>query len=323
MGILTKRRRLIICILIGIGLVLLPHFIAGYILSLIISILIISMFVASINLLTGYGGRVTLGHSLFWGSAGYIVAILATRGIVENFYLVTLIGILATAVMAAILGPLILRVPRLYFLIITFALANVFFSIAAYSIPGITGGSDGLTGIVRPDLGLPWSMESSTNFYYLVLVVFAIIFFILYLNIRSPFGKALLGIRDNEHRMVALGYNIFLYRYICFIVSAMIAGVSGILYVYFDRFVSPSELHWLWAGDGLLMALIGGLGTFWGPVPGALVFVALRYWVSAYTMYWASVSGVIFVLVVLYFRGGVVGFIMQWQRRLHHRGAKG
>jgi len=158
-------------------------------------------------------------------------------------------------------------------------------------------------------------MENNLNFYYLTLVVGALVFFIVSLLINSPFGHALVGIRDNEHRMIALGYNTFLYKYLCYILSAIIAGVGGILFAYFNCYVNPSELHWVWSGEALMMMFIGGIGTFWGPAFGALVFTGLRYWVSAYTRYWFGVEGVIFILVVLFFRGGIAGFLMNLQRR--------
>jgi branched-chain amino acid transport system permease protein len=195
-------------------------------------------------------------------------------------------------------------------MILTFAFGHVIWSIAMYSLQPVTYGFNGIRDILRPNLGLPWSMENNSNFYYLTLIVGTLSFFIVSLIIRSPFGHALVGIRDNEHRMTALGCNTFLYKYLSYIVSAIIAGVGGILFAYFNCYVNPSELHWVWSGEALMMMFIGGIGTFWGPVLGALVFTGLRYWVSAYTMYWFGVEGIIFILVVLFFRGGIAGFIM-------------
>jgi len=323
MRILANRWKLISYIVVGIVLVLLAPVLPDYILTLATSIIIFSIYVSSANLLTGYTGLISLGQAAFWGSAAYIVAILTTHGIVENPYLVALASLLVTVVIAALFGPLALRVTRLYFLIVTFAFGHMLWCVAMYPIQSITHGFNGIRSIPRPDLGLPWSMTSNLNFYYLTLVIAAICFFILYLIIRSPFGHALVGIRDNEHRMVALGYNTFLYKYICYIISAIIAGVGGILFAYFNTYVGPSELHWLWSGDALMMMFVGGMGTLWGPVAGALVFTALRYYISTYTMYWFGISGVIFVLVVLFFRGGIVGFLIQLQGRFSHRSTKG
>src|SRR4030042_500001 len=199
-------------------------------------------------------------------------------------YLVTLTT--SIMIISAGFGALAIRVKKLYFMIVTFAFGHVIWSLAMYSLQPYTYGFDGIRNIPRPDLSLPWSMENNVNFYYLVVVVAALCFFILYLIIKSPFGHALVGIRDNEHRMVALGYNVFLYKYISYILSGIIAGVGGSLFAYFNCYVNASELHWLWSGDALMMMFIGGIGTFWGPVLGALVYTGLRYWVSAFTMYW-------------------------------------
>lgn len=323
MRMLANRWKLVSYILLGIVLIVLIPLSPRHILTLATSIIIFSIYVSSANLLTGYTGLISLGQAMFWGSSAYMVAILTTRGIVENFYLVALISIITVIVISAAFGALAVKVKGLYFLILTFAFGHVMWCIAMYPIQSITFGYDGIKGIIRPDLALPWSMESNLNFYYFVLVVAVICFVILHLIIRSPFGHILVGIRDNEHRMVALGYNTFLYKYISYILSAIIAGLGGILYAYFNCYVNPSELHWLWSGDALMMMFIGGIGTFWGPVLGALVYTGLRYWVSAYTMYWFGIEGVIFILVVLFFRGGIAGFLMGMQKRLSHGSAEG
>ena len=313
---LVKRWNLFSFVLLGIFLILIIPVSPRYVVTLITSIIIFSIYVSSANLLTGYAGLISLGQAMFWGSAAYMVAILSTRGIVKNFYLLLLICILTVMIISAGFGALAVRVKKLYFMIVTFAFGHVIWSLAMYSLQPITYGFDGIRNILRPDLGLPLSMENNLNFYYFVLVVGALCFFILYLMIKSPFGHALIGIRDNEHRMIALGHNTFLYKYLCYIISAIIAGVGGLLFAFFNGYVNPSELHWLWSGDALMMMFIGGIGTFWGPALGALVYTGLRYWVSAYTMYWFGIEGIIFILVVLFFRGGVAGFLTDLQRRL-------
>ena len=322
--ILTKKRgTFTACILGGALLIILPIFLPKYVIVLITSVIIFSLYVASLNLLMGYAGLVSLGHATFWGVAGYIIGILSTRGILNNFYLLILVTLLMVAVVGALLGILVTRTSKAYFIMLTFTLGHVIYCIGAFTLRPITKGIDGLTGITRPDLGLPWPMTDDLNFYYLVLVVSVICFFISYLIIRSPFGHALVGIRDNDHRMLALGYNTWLYKYLCYIISGIFSGVAGILYVYFDGFVSPSELHWLWSAEGLMMVLIGGSGTFIGPVVGAAVFTMLRYFVSAYTVHWSMVMGVIFVLVVLFLRGGIVGFFIHLRKGFSHGGIEG
>jgi len=287
-----------------------------YAVTLATSIIIYSIYVSSANLLTGYTGLVSLGQAMFWGSAAYVVAILTTRGLVTNLYLIALISLVTVVVISAFFGVLALRVKRLYFMIVTFAFGHVIWCIAMYPMQSITRGYDGIKDIARPDLGLSLSLATGTSFYYFVLVVAAICFSIFYLVIRSPFGHAIVGIRDNEHRMIALGYNTFLYKYISYILAAVFSGIAGLLFAYFNSYVNPSELHWLWSGDALMMMFIGGIGTFWGPVWGALAYTGLRYWISSYTMYWFGIEGIIFILVVLFFRGGIAGFVMDVQKRL-------
>ena len=310
------RWKQIVAAIVGVGAVLMVPLLPDYAVTLATSIVIYAIYVTSANLLTGYTGLVSLGQGMFWGSAAYVVAILTTRGLVNNFFLIVLIGLVAVVLLSAFFGALALRAKRLYFMIVTFAFGHVVWCIAMYPMQRITFGYDGIKDIARPYLGLSLSTTSGVSFYYLVVVIAAVCFAVVRLVINSPFGHALAGIRDNEHRMKALGYNTFLYKYISYLLSAVIAGMAGLLFAYFNGYVNPSELHWLWSGDALMMMFIGGIGTFWGPLWGALAYTGLRYWISSYTMYWFGIEGIIFILVVLFFRGGVAGFVMNMQKRL-------
>jgi branched-chain amino acid transport system permease protein len=300
----------------GIAAVLMVPLLPDYAVTLATSIIIYSIYVTSANLLTGYTGLVSLGQAMFWGSGAYVVAILTTRAHVTNLYLIALICLVTVVLLSAFFGALALRVKRLYFMIVTFAFGHVVWCIAMYPMQRITFGYDGIKDIARPYLGFSLSTASGVSFYYFVVMVAAICFFGMRLVINSPFGHALVGIRDNEHRMMALGYNTYLYKYISYMLSAVIAGTAGALFAYFNGYVNPSELHWLWSGDALMMMFIGGVGTFWGPLWGALAYTGLRYWLSSYTMYWFGIEGIIFICVVLFFRGGIAGFVGNLRRRL-------
>jgi len=293
-----------------------------YAVTLATSIIIYSIYVSSANLLTGYTGLVSLGQAMFWGSSAYVVAILADRAAVSNFFLVFPIAIAVAVLISAFFGVLALRVKRLYFMIVTFAFGHVVWCVAMYPMQSVTRGYDGIKSIARPDLGLPFSLSNGVYFYYFVLGVAVLCFAFLRMLIRSPFGHAIVGIRDNEHRMKALGYNTFFYKYVCYILSAAIAATSGMLFAYFNGYVNPSELHWLWSGDALMMMFIGGIGSFWGPLWGALAYTGLRYWISSYTMYWFGIEGIIFILVVLFFRGGIAGFMTNLKRRIGGRSSQ-
>lgn len=311
MGVRNKAWLFPVLILIGILLVLFPYMIPQYILTLLISILIFSIYAGSFNLLYGYNGRISIGHATFWGSGAYVVAILTTRGIIENFYLVLLISLLIVTAIGIVIGFLVNRVGGVYFMILTFAFGHIFYCLAAYILTPLTGGEDGVKGIVRPDLGLPWNMSNDRFFYYLVLVFFLISFFLLYRIVRSPFGYTLVGIRDNEPRMLTLGYNTQQYKYICYILSGIFAGLAGSLYAYFALFVSTSELYWFWSGEVILMVLIGGIGTLWGPVVGAALFTTLRYYVSIFTDHWLLVLGMVLIFIVLFLPKGLMGSLMK------------
>lgn len=316
MKVPVKTRLLPAYILMGIILVLFPYLLPNYILTLLISILIFSIYAGSFNLLYGYNGRISIGHATFWGSGAYAVAILTTRGIVENFYLVLLVTLLIVTTIAAVIGFLVNRVSGVYFMILTFAFGHIFYSLAAYILTPLTGGEDGVKGIVRPDLGLPWTMANDQNFYYLVLILFLISFFLLDRIVKSPFGYSLIGIRDNEHRMLTLGYNTQHYKYICYILSGIFAGLAGILYAYFALFVSASELYWFWSGEVILMVLVGGIGTLWGPVLGAGLFTILRYYVSIFTQHWLLVLGLVLIFTVLFLPKGIIVFFMEVRKRI-------
>ena len=312
----SLRWKTVLAITVGAAIALAVPMLPKYAVTLATSIIIYSIYVSSANLLTGYTGLVSLGQAMFWGSAAYVVAILTTRSAVTNFYLISFIGLFAVIVLSSFFGILALRVKRLYFMIVTFAFGHVLWCIAMYPMQRITFGYDGIKDIPRPDLGFSLSTFSAAHFYYLVLAVAAVCFFAVHRIIRSPFGHALVGIRDNEHRMVALGYNTFAYKFISYILSAALAGVGGLLFAYFNGYVNPAELHWIWSGDALMIMFIGGVGAFWGPLLGAIVYTGLRYWISSYTMYWFGIEGMLFILVVLFFRGGIAGFIVDLQRKL-------
>jgi len=181
----------------------------------------------------------------------------------------------------------------------------------AYGWRTMTGGDDGLPGIARPDLGglLPWSLHVPANFFTAVLLVFAVVVAALYLVVHSPFGYTLRGIRESESRMDCLGYNVWLHKYIAFLIAGGVAGISGILFAYYHGFVSPAELSLVQSAEGLLMVIVGGAGTLLGPAIGAGVVVFLRNLVSAYTERWLLVLGLIYVLVVMCAPHGIVGVL--------------
>jgi branched-chain amino acid transport system permease protein len=259
----------------------------------------------SLNLIMGYGGLPSLGHAAYFGIGAYTVGLLALK-VTRNFWIDVSAGLLLATVTAALFGLLALRAEGSYLLMITLALAQVLWGIA-FGWRRFTGGDDGLPGIPRPGDGLPFSLASGPRFYYLVLLAFVATVALLSLIVSSPFGKALVGIRESERRMEVLGYHTWLYRYVAFVLAGALAGVAGMLFVYFNGFVSPVYLGVVLSATALIMVILGGAGTLLGPALGAAVIVFLENVTSAYTQHWLLVLGVIYVAVTMFAPHGLVG----------------
>jgi branched-chain amino acid transport system permease protein len=267
--------------------------------------LILAIFAMSLNLILGYGGLPSLGHAAYFGVAAYTVGLLALRGL-PNFWLALAAGLGAATVTAALFGLLALRTHGAYLLMITLALAQVLWGIA-FGWRSFTGGDDGLAGVPRPAAGLPWSLADDARFYHLVAVVFAASTGLLALFVSSPFGRALVGIRESERRMEVLGYNTWAHKYVAFILAGCLAGVAGILFVYYNRFVSPAYLSVVLSATGMIMVILGGAGTLLGPALGSALIVFLENAISAHTQRWLLVLGLIYVAVTLFAPAGILG----------------
>ena len=280
-----------------------------YYTGLMTEALILGIFAVSLNLLLGQTGLPSLGHSAYFGVAGYTMAILSLR-LAQSAWVSASAGIVVSVIIAALYGLLALRTSGVYFMMITLALAQVLWGIA-YGWRSMTGGDDGLPGIGRPDLGalVPWSLQSPANFFTAVLIVFVVVMTALSLVVHSPFGYALRGIRESEARMDCLGYHVWLHKYVAMLIAGGGAGIAGILFVYYHGFVSPAELSLVLSAEGLLMVILGGAGTLFGPALGAVVVVFLRNLVSGYTERWLLVLGLIYLLVVLCAPNGIAGAI--------------
>jgi branched-chain amino acid transport system permease protein len=307
-----SRRRFLPGIGLALGLIFLAavaRMLPTYYIGLLTEALILGLFAMSLNLLLGYTGLPSLGHAAYFGAAAYTMAILSLRA-AQSCWVSAPAGIVASLIIAALYGLLALRTAGVYFMMITLALTQVLWGIA-YGWRTMTGGDDGLPGIARPDLGglSPWSLQDPANFFTAVLIIFAAVAAALYLVVHSPFGYTLRGIRERESRMDCLGYNVWLHKYVAMLIAGGVAGIAGILFAYYHGFVSPAELSLVVSAEGLLMVIVGGAGTLFGPALGAGVVVFLRNIVSAYTERWLLVLGLIYVLVVLFAPHGIVGAI--------------
>ncbi len=280
-------------------------FLPTYYVGLLSQVLIFALFAMSLDLLVGFTGLPSLGHSAFFGMGAYVAGLL-TLHVTANFWWCALAGVAASLLTGALFGLLTVRTAGSSFLMITLALSQILWGVA-FKWRRVTGGEDGLSGIVRPDLGIPWDLTSSHSYFYLVLGFFALVGTGLVLFVRSPFGLALQGIRESESRMRALGYHVWAYKYLGFLFASGVAGFAGVLFVYYNRFVSPSYLDVAFSAKALLMVILGGAGTLLGSILGSGVIVLLEHVASAFTQRWMMIIGAIYVLVVLFFPKGILG----------------
>jgi len=290
---------------VGVLLVVVPPFLSSYPLTLLTQALIFAIFAMSLDLLLGFTGLPSLGHAAYFGVAAYVVAIFTTE-YQMGFWTCLLLAILAAIVTAAAFGLIAIRALGTYFLMITLALGMVVWGLA-FRWVSLTKGDNGISGVPRPSLGLPWAFTDPTTFYYLTLVTFLLAFGLLFLIVRSPFGMSLKGIRESERRMRSLGYNVWLHKYLAFILAGAFAGLAGVLWAYYNGFVSPVEVQLITSVETLLMVAMGGPGTLVGPALGAGVIVFLKNFVSVYTKRWLLILGGVYICVILFTPQGILG----------------
>lgn len=281
--------------------------------SMAARILIYGIAAASLNIVLGYGGMVSFGHAAFFGIGGYVVGILYAHhasgdplfGIIPgtNQLLITLpAAILVSGLAALIIGALSLRTSGVQFIMITLAFAQMLFflfvSLKTY------GGDDGL--IIRRANEVPWlNMHDKQTVYYVCLAVAVVFFALLWRFVNSRFANVLNGLRQSERRMAAIGLPAYRYKLAAFVISGMGAGLAGALMANFMRFASPDMLHWTKSGELMVMVILGGVGTLFGPLAGAGVFIVLESVLASWTEYWQLGVGIILLFVVLYTQGGV------------------
>jgi branched-chain amino acid transport system permease protein len=291
-------------------LVVMPPFYTSYWVTLFTQMLIYGMLAMSLNLLMGYTGLPSFGHAGYFGSSAYAVAILATR-YQMGFWTCLASGIATAMVIGMIFGLLVSHASGVYFLIITLALGMTLWGLA-FRWVSMTGGDNGISGIPRPDLGLPISLQNSLTYYYLVLVFFLICLALMTIYVRSPFGHSLKGIRESESRMGVLGYHTWLHKYLSYVTAAVFGGTAGVLWAYFDGFISPYNMDLTASMEIILMVVLGGPGTLIGPALGAGVIVFLKNFISAYTQRWLLVVGTIYILTVVYAPDGLMNLLKDW-----------
>jgi branched-chain amino acid transport system permease protein len=287
-----------------VALLLLPPILAGdFYINLASQILIAGVFALSLNLLVGFGGMTSLGHASYLGVGAYISALLTSKyGFGHGPAAV--ISIAGTVAMAAFFGVIALRASGLGFLMITLALSQVLWGLA-YRMSIVTNGDNGIAGLTRPaPLGM--SLDSPASFYWFVLIVAAFAFLMMAIFVSSAFGSSLKGVRDQPRRMAALGFNPWLIRWITFIYAGFWGGVSGLLYVYYHKYIHPTSLSTTSSAEALLGVIAGGSGTLSGPVVGAALVLLLKNYASAYVERWNMLLGFVFLFIVLVMPTGIV-----------------
>ena len=299
----------------------LPAFAGGdYYINLASQILIAALFAQSLNLLVGYAGLTSLGHAGYLGLAGYVSGWLFLN-LQWGHFGAAAAALGVSTVMAALFGLIALRATGLSFLMITLAFGQILWGIA-YRWASVTGGDNGLSGLTRPAL-LGLDMGSATVFYYFALAVFLVVWGLIAVWVRSPFGASIAGTRDQPRRMSALGYNVWLIRWITFIVSGFFGAVAGLMYVYYHQFISPHSLSLANSAEMLLMVIAGGPGTLAGPVVGAALVVILKNVASSYIDRWIMLLGFVFIFIVMFVPGGIVPGVRRLLLRLQKRPVPG
>jgi branched-chain amino acid transport system permease protein len=301
------RTALIVALLVFLAL--LPVYVAAggntFVLILFTRILILALAATSLNLILGYGGMVSFGHAVYVGVGAYVVGILAKEGVNSGFVQWPL-ALLVSALFALVIGALSLRTRGVYFIMITLAFAQMLYYVAV-SLDRY-GGDDGLTIYRRSQFGIV-NLSNKIVFYYLCLALLLVTIFLIWRMVNSRFGLVIRGAYSNERRMRAIGFPMFRYRLTCFVIAGTLCGLAGVLLANHTDFVSPAMMHWTRSGDLIVMVVLGGMGSPFGPLIGAIVLLVLEEVLSGVTEYWQIILGPMLLLVVLFARGGIDGML--------------
>jgi len=286
-------------------------------LDLLSRALILGIAAVSLNLILGFGGMVSLGHAAYIGIGAYCVGIPSYYDY-YNGWLHMALALSVSASFALVTGAISLRTKGVYFIMITMAFSQMvyftFLSLEEY------GADDGLVIYSRSEFPAWLSMDSSTSLYYWIFAVLLLALFFTHRLVHARFGRVIVGAKFNEQRMQALGFNTYRYRLACYVISAMICSLAGMLFGNFTGFISPDMMGWARSGELIFMVIIGGVATLFGPLVGTLVFVLLEEFLSAITVYWHLIFGILLVALVLFGKGGIHGWLSRLDRKAADHG---
>jgi branched-chain amino acid transport system permease protein len=294
-----------------LALIAAPFFLSIYGVIVLTEILTMSLFALSFNLLFGYTGLLSFGQAGFFGAGAYFAVLTLVHG-PGSLWAALAAAVIGSAVLAAVIGWLCVRLDEIYFAILTLGFGMMLFTIA-HNWRSVTGGSDGLGNFTLPGLNLfgqDISLFHPVSFYFLVLLIAALGALLLWRVVGSPFGLLLRGTRENSLRVSLVGANVRTVRLFAFILAGALAGLAGALFAFFNRIASPEMLHWSFSGKAVLMTILGGSGVFLGPAAGAAIFFVLEHVITAYTTNWMIFLGAILVVLVLAFPKGVLGSLL-------------
>jgi branched-chain amino acid transport system permease protein len=265
-----------------------------------------ALFACAFNLLIGYSGLLSFGHAMFLGTGGYVAAhALKVWGVSPEIGIA--LGVIGAAALSVVTGLIAIRRQGIYFAMITLALSQLLYFI--YLQTPFTHGEDGIQGIPQGRMFGFLDLSNTTTLYYVVTAIFLLAFLLIYRAINSPFGEVLKSIRENEQRAISLGYKTDHYKFLAFVLSGSLAGLAGALKVFVAQNASLTDVHWTMSGEVVLMTLVGGLGTVFGPVVGAFVIIAMQQYLAGFGQWVTVIQGAIFVICVLTFRRGIIGEI--------------
>ena len=284
--------------------------------ELVTKVMILAIFALSLDLLVGYTGLVSFGHAAYYGIGAYALGLLTPKYEAASLWLTLPVAIVASGFAAFVVGALVVRVKGIYFIMVTLAFAQMFYFV--FHDTKFGRGSDGIAMNFKPTAAvggfIPFDLASSTQFYYFVLLALLVVFAFLQVLLRSAFGRALQGIRSNEHRMRSLGFPVYWYKLASFTVAGALAGLAGYLSALQFGFVNPELLSWHQSGNVLLMLILGGLGSLYGAVLGAFAFVALQEVFSSLTTHWQLLLGGTIILLVIFLPGGLSSVAHRFRR---------
>lgn len=302
------RRHYVVALIAAAALLALPAVGNDYALVLGSRIIILAIVAVSLDFILGYGGMVSFGHAAYFGAGAYVTGALVFYG-VSNGLVHFALSIVGSAVLALGVGALSVRTRSIYFIMLTFAFAQMLFYLAVGQQQ--FGGDDGMPLARRSDFG-PWlNLADPTQFYYFALAWLVIVLVVCDRIVKSRFGMVLLGCMQNEVRLQTIGVPTYWYKVAAFSIAGGIAGLAGALVVNLNAYVSPNFLDWKVSGNLIMMIVIGGIGTLFGPAIGAVVFVLLEEFVSAFTDHWMAIFGPLLVLAALFWRHGIYGALFR------------